>query len=1342
MTCRKFASLAAGVLCLFSLALLAQAQDVGWDVSQIAPWPSAVSPQAVVVEGTTDIRWTPEPFVYKAGESVRYIDFDNGRDAASGKTPQEAWKHHPWDPAAKDLAAAERGRHTYVFKGGVAYRGNLVARDSGTASAPIRLTCDPAWGTGRAIIAGSMAVTQGWQKVAAPEGATAGFPSASHERLWRVDLPGEFVPRALWVLGKEGARTRVPIARWPNWKAEHPYNHFTQWHRVEKIEKGFPATRIFALGALKESDAKAYAGATIWCEHANTSGEFSIMGPFPAAADSYDPQTGSLAVKLDHPRRHPQPKSPFFLENHPRFLDAAGEWYFDSPGRRLYVRLPEDADPRDTVVEVARHEVVLDIVDQQHIEVAGLEFVGGNAGDLSRAPRAGDWDRPDNHTQMAAIRLTGNCKHIVMRNLSITHTAGCGIANWVRAETDVLEDIAITDSWFENIDNDGVILCITAGPIRQPVGDMTDIRILRNRFEEIGLRCSTNQGGRGVHLSGLKVGEVAGNVMHRLGAQGINIWGGRGEDNPLVRIQVYRNRVSEGLLHKTDFGNIEFWSYGPAYVYNNITIDPVGYVASRGIYHKNEAFYFDHGYKGYLFNNIGWSKDFSEAYKGTLGNTFFKEVRNRWNMAFHNTAYNFRAFQNMEGVYGDQQCYLGNLAINVRGGFLAHWGLDKAAGIAYSRNVFAGNYENIYARWKGPSYRTLQDMQDHVAMLKNHLATDVGWVTDDMPVVDPQARDFRLTDTSAAIDRGVKVFLPWALYAEVGEWHFRCEPGNPNTVLAHDLYVQPAYKGASFQIGGDIPGNELVGEGFAVDDYIQGVLEDWNRGALRLDGRKVLTLPQKRLAQTRKGDTQPATSPAASRKTVEMQANNFLIEAVLLVDAGPAGGSIARKMDPQAGYGLGLDEQGCAVLDLRTGGKTVRQTGRKKLNDGRWHHILAEVDRVHGAIRLYVDGHDVSGQQTGEMPAALSSLENTGDFIVGERFRGAIDFLRVSRGTLEDARTTIAELMSWQFNGPHLHDFTGRAATGGVRDTGALEHPTISGRRPIRYTPPASAPADKPAQDKAADEFLTGPDRTVKAVEWGSISLPKQAAIGEKIKVQVVFGTESVESRQQLRVHLHGFVGSKRIGAIAQSGPLWITPGSTAPYTVEMQIRPREGLTRVAVVIFTSPDGKWENKKLATEGAVAIVGGAATTQPVVPVARPVEPVGKPGAGMAASAPQAVEAGDRTVKELPWATVSAPRQGKPGEKITLWVSLKADALAAQPRLRVDTHWYEGRKRKPGGPRSAPKVIGADATQPVEVQMVIPDKPGITAAQFIVYLSPDGDYANKTHSSEIGVKVVAP
>lgn len=62
-----------------------------------------------------------------------------------------------------------------------------------------------------------------------------------------------------------------------------------------------------------------------------------------------------------------------------------------------------------------------------------------------------------------------------------------------------------------------------------------------------------------------------------------------------------------------------------------------------------------------------------------------------------------------------------------------------------------------------------------------------------------------------------------------------------------------------------------------------------------------------------------------------------------------------------------------------------------------------------------------------------------GGSATGDWLSGSIDFLRISRSTLADARTTIEELYAWEFNGPQFRDFSGQAPKGNARDAGAIE---------------------------------------------------------------------------------------------------------------------------------------------------------------------------------------------------------------------------------------------------------------------------------------------------------------
>jgi hypothetical protein len=233
-------------------------------------------------------------------------------------------------------------------------------------------------------------------------------------------------------------------------------------------------------------------------------------------------------------------------------------------------------------------------------------------------------------------------------------------------------------------------------------------------------------------------------------------------------------------------------------------------------------------------------------------------------------------------------------------------------------------------------------------------------------------------------------------------------------------------------------------------DYTAGSLEDWTRSALTFDGtRRYAVCPHAELDRSleyqvdfRWDRSRPAeTRTAAGRdfKSPQIHDSNFLLEIVFRTEPGAKGGVLVEKFNG-AGYSLAVDVRGGVTLSVTAGGKTWLLPSRVALNDGRWHHVIAESDRATGTLTLYLNGRR-DGSAAG--PGLNLSLANPGDLHVGgtptgRHLHGAIDFLRIALGTLADASTDIDELYAWQFDGPHLRDFTGRPPRG-RRDAGALE---------------------------------------------------------------------------------------------------------------------------------------------------------------------------------------------------------------------------------------------------------------------------------------------------------------
>jgi hypothetical protein len=435
---------------------------------------------------------------------------------------------------------------------------------------------------------------------------------------------------------------------------------------------------------------------------------------------------------------------------------------------------------------------------------------------------------------------------------------------------------------------------------------------------------------------------------------------------------------------------------------------------------------------------------------------------------FNNTIYRFE--KGLEGSSGNRSNILGNLVLDCHttfmgqnrpgdasmmgGGDTGEMGRTGIPTMAYASNVFFGSPKGNRDKTDAFGYvggtkatldakapvhtgNTLEELRDKLAAEKCRLAT-IGWHVETMPLVDPANRDYRPGPGSGAAGRGVKYFVPWALARTVGEWNFFKSDASPQVVLGEGYYMTDEYVDRATYYY--IPRNDLVVSQCAATDYLSGELEDWITGALAFDGARVATLSHAEMTRNVEypgGRRSKARSyDGAKRETVDMGANDFLIEIVFRTDPGRTGGVLVSK-SADAGYELAVGARGAPCLTLRSGGATTSANATARVDDGAWHHVLVEVDRAAGRAAFYVDGR-AAGEAALDAIARDASLANTADFVVGKGLNGAIDFLRVCRSTLAGSKTTIEELYAWEFDGPHLRDFTGRSPAG-MRDAGAMQ---------------------------------------------------------------------------------------------------------------------------------------------------------------------------------------------------------------------------------------------------------------------------------------------------------------
>ncbi|TVR49853.1 MAG: hypothetical protein EA425_11270 [Puniceicoccaceae bacterium] len=1048
-------------------------------------WSWSRSHATITPEG--HLEWAPEPFAFRTGPSVRYIDFEAGDDANDGLSTASPWQRHPWDPEATGEAAATRGVHTYVFKRGSTYRGTLVARDSGTPEEPIRLTSDPNWGEGEAVIAGSLHVT-GWRR-------GADHPDIPDpENVWYADL--DFSPRNVFVVS-DGEATRLALARIPNWEVSHPDDPLNEWWTWDQPEWWRDHWKITTDGGPRHlgidaanftREADYYVGAVLRTEYGN------VMGtPYPTRVEAFVPVEDYVDLdRFEHGWARNQAQGQrgvvfqgmwfgdstnirqnhrFYLEDKPHYLDAPGQFWFDrrsGESGRLYLRLPGDRDPNTVQVEAARHihllqdiashrtPARLDILNPQqtaalniegvsHLEVSGLSFRFTNT----------HWDltlQAWGHERVAngAIQLRGTGE-----NIRITHNAFEHVAMAVRVallnDRATMDRLHVADNRIQFLDHGALAL-----PDGRTGGSAGEVRILRNRLHDIGMRPYRNSHGHAITALFPRTMEIAGNILTRAWGAGILIHGGKGgsseADVPFARYLIHHNSVIDSLLAADDWGGIATWQGGPFYVYNNISGNPGG-LKYTGSSRDGYAYYQDGGFKNYVFNNVAWGRPIQPGDEPIEARgSFYQAVPNILNHYVNNTAHRFDIGTGWSPA-GGRQLYLGNVWKDIHREVFDHGRQKEDAAaeyrdylhetIGYSRNVFR-NTPRI-GTLEGTGYGSRDSVEGfaNVAREAGLWADDVGLATEATLFRDSSAQDFRPRPGSPVIDQGVRFFVPWALSGVVGEWTFRRNRSDPTVIIDEHWYMTPYYINR-FEYRNK-PTHHLTGVNITAGDYRSGSLEDWTEAALAFNGRdqyaRLSHEDMTRPYHYRVGNERRSVA-GADRVTPDIHYGNLLIEAVLRTEPGHTGGVLVAKTDGRTGYSLAINAAGSIGLAIAADGSAHSLDCGVPVNDGQWHHVIAELDRSAGLAHIYIDGL-LTAEGAIALPAD-TSLSNPGDLTVargpdGDHFAGELDFLRIARGTLADAETTIEELYAWQFNGPFLRDFAGRPAHGQRRDAGAFE---------------------------------------------------------------------------------------------------------------------------------------------------------------------------------------------------------------------------------------------------------------------------------------------------------------
>ncbi len=1106
-----------------------------------------------------DIEWMPRPFEFKAGDLVKFIDYQNGDDNNDGASKETAWKHHPWDRNATGNAAAHEGVTTYVFRRGVAYRGGLSPDESGEDSKPIIITASSLdkdspyyWGEGEAYMVGSTGLPAQWVK-ATEVNAPQRIPEP--DKVWALDMTGYRLNHlnsktntyelqmemtgttrnrnvampfmGLFRVDKDATSHEQHMARTPDWQRGNDNFVLDYWHRMDD-SAGIPGSgkKGVASGFKDEDVLKGhpddwFAGGYIWQQYAHFMGT-----PIPKKIEYkeeakhykgqeykvYDPEKASLYTGSIYGAT--KGGLYYMIEGLPQYLDTPEEYYFDEKTGFLYYMPPEGMNPNEMALELTSVYTGIGISSKSNILINGLNF---------------------RYYDGAGVGMGEDVTNVTISNCTFEHLLDYGVkygaSNWRGGkEGDWADNIRVTDCDFQNV------LSMPINMTSDPHNNrrLGHVEILRNNIYNSGMRHRDNvqSSVEALKVSFARTGAIAGNVIERSFGSGIQIFTGaqleykypeksavKVANFPLTRVHIFQNKTVNTALGVNDYGGFSLWQGGVQYCYNNNIGNSPG-VMPAGIAWFNTPptnlsypLYLDGAYKIYSFNNIIWarSNDFSKDEYATKTPGYFM-VFGFLNQLVNNTFY--RTGSGVGGSAGHRNDVLGNIFSEVgyidengkaQGKFIANdrtgdpslvgggdtgdSGRRGVPTLAFAKNLFygAGHAGRLLKPGRfgpdspGIEADTIEELSEAMQDFPIRLGL-LGTKAESNPIIgksDPSAIedisevDFRPSEGSAAIDKGLRYFIPWSLYGTVGEWHFTENQADPTAVMDYSWYMcEPHYHRMMYEF---VPSSDLTMNMATLDDYVPSPSEDWVNGAVNFDGIRFASVSDEHLradielaAWPKKPDgeygkmrdapegplwkkPEPTDGkkkyakdamyvfPGEHRRTLAVSTENLLLEANFKADGA---GVIMGKSDGKAGYQMQVNDAGKAVFRLTAMGRNSDIVSKTSVNDGKWHHVIGEVDRETARMTIYVDGKKEAEEMIA--PMANVSLDNHADFLVGKaaddsgHFKGAIDFLRVCHGTLADAETTIDELYAWQTDGPMYYDMTG-AKPVGQRDAGAME---------------------------------------------------------------------------------------------------------------------------------------------------------------------------------------------------------------------------------------------------------------------------------------------------------------
>lgn len=197
---------------------------------------------------------------------------------------------------------------------------------------------------------------------------------------WQLDKDNIYVADVDWGLGQQNfvlqGSTAMDLARWPNNSDGDPFTQDalrnTGGSGSDTINahldyaSGIPEGDWSKGGSIHFYGDKVGSGWTTWRAFITSNTSTRV---------SFSLDKNPAWIRTFHA---PVDKGDFFLQGIKEALDHENEWYFDEETNKLYVQLPDGAEPVENQVQMRRRETTINLSSRSYVHIKNLAVLGGS----------------------------------------------------------------------------------------------------------------------------------------------------------------------------------------------------------------------------------------------------------------------------------------------------------------------------------------------------------------------------------------------------------------------------------------------------------------------------------------------------------------------------------------------------------------------------------------------------------------------------------------------------------------------------------------------------------------------------------------------------------------------------------------------------------------------------------------------------------------------------------------------------------------------------------------------------------------------------------------------------